>query len=220
MDKQHVYEDIKQKIIEERLLPGQWLIERELCECYGLSRTPIREVLWRLYNDGLLHQESNRGFTVKRLTLDQVLDIFQLREAVEGMASRLASSKGSNGFMEGLREIKDKLLEVDIEQNSFAGIMLGRRLHNGIIEAAANGLMSDIYEKLMNLTILTANITRKSVAIERASRDAHLAIIDALLSRDEVLSELRMREHLRDTCRVLVAQFYPGIIELKNNRPD
>lgn len=216
MDKLAVYEDIKQKIIEEKLLPDQWLIERDLCESYGLSRTPIREVLWRLCADGLLHQESNRGFTVRSLNLDQILDVFQMREAVEGMAARLASSKGNGAFMEKLAGIKENLLQVDIEQNAFAGVLLGRELHNAIVTAAGNGLMSDMHQKLMSLTILTSNLTRKSSEIERASQDAHLRIIDALLKRDEVLSERIMREHLRDTCRVLVAQFYPGMLDTKN----
>ncbi|MDI6726314.1 MAG: GntR family transcriptional regulator [Smithellaceae bacterium] len=220
MDKQGVYEDIKLRIMEEKLLPGQWLIERELCESYGLSRTPIREILWRLCNDGLLHQESNRGFTVNRLNLDQILDVFQMREAVEGMAARLASSKGGNAFMEKLRELKNQLLQVDIEKNAFAGVLLGRALHNAIVAAAGNGLMSDVYLKLMSLTILTSNLTRKSTEIERASRDAHLELIDALLKRDEDLGERIMREHLRDTCRVLVAQFYPGMLDVKHNKRD
>ncbi|MDZ4165932.1 MAG: GntR family transcriptional regulator [Smithellaceae bacterium] len=216
MDKQGVYEDIKQKIMEEKLLPGQWLVERELCESYGLSRTPIREILWRLCNDGLLHQESNRGFTVNRLNLDQILDVFQMREAVEGMAARLASSKGGNAFMAKLQALNNQLREVDIEQNAFAGVLLGRELHNAIVAAAGNGLMSDMYQKLMSLTILTSNLTRKSTEIERASRDAHLELIDALLKRDEDRSERVMREHLRDTCRVLVAQFYPGMLDAKH----
>ena len=48
MNKQAVYEHIKQLIIEEKLLPGHWFVERELCATYHLSRTPIREILWKL----------------------------------------------------------------------------------------------------------------------------------------------------------------------------
>lgn len=217
MDKKTVYDDIKQKIMEERLLPGQWLIERELCEAYGLSRTPIREILWRLCNDGLLQQEANRGFTVNRLTLDQVFDVFQMREAVEGMAARLASSKGNSNFLEKLREIEERLLAVNIDENPRAGVILGRELHDAIAAAAGNALLSDMYQKLRNLTILTSNITRKSKDIEKASREAHLELIKALQNRDEDRAEWVMREHLRETCRVLVAQFYPGIMANRNN---
>jgi DNA-binding GntR family transcriptional regulator len=212
MIKHDVYEDIKKQIVQEKLLPGQWLVERDLCQTYGLSRTPIREILWKLCADGLLHQESNRGFTVRRLSLEQILEVFQMREAVEGMAARLACSKGDEVFRSMIREIKKKIERVDIEKDVIGGIQLGRKLHNAVVEAAGNALMSEIYERLKNLTILTSLITKKSPAIEKASRDAHVGLIDLLLDQDEVGSEQAMRDHLRVTCRNLVEQFYPGML--------
>ena len=73
--------------------------------------------------------------------------------------------------------------------------------------------MVDIYERLKNLTALTSNITRKSVTIEKRSRDAHADIIDAILHRDEDKSEQAMRDHLKDTCRQIVERFYPGMLD-------
>jgi DNA-binding GntR family transcriptional regulator len=73
-------------------------------------------------------------------------------------------------------------------------------------------MMLGIYERLKNLTNLTSNMTRKSSAIERVSKEAHLAIISALLEQDEEKSERLMRQHLRDTCRLVVEQFYPGML--------
>ena len=109
IEKNTVYEDIRRKIVEEKLVPGQWLIERELCETYRMSRTPIREILWKLTADGLLEQENNRGFVVRRLGLEQIFEIFQAREAIEGMAARLACRKGGEAFQATLREIKKKI---------------------------------------------------------------------------------------------------------------
>ena len=98
MDKTTVYENIRRQIAEERLAPGQWLIERELCETYRMSRTPIREILWKLTADGFLEQEANKGFVVRRLGLEQIFEIFQAREAIEGMAARLACRRGGEVF--------------------------------------------------------------------------------------------------------------------------
>jgi DNA-binding GntR family transcriptional regulator len=212
MVKQDIYKAIKKQILEEKLLPGQCLVERGLCETYGLSRTPIREILWKLCADGLLYQESNRGFTVRRLSLDQILEVFQMREAVEGMAARLACSKGDETFHSAICEIKSKLEKVNIEKDVTGAIQLGRNLHIAIIETAGNVLMSETCERLNNLTILTSLITRKWPPIERASREAHVRIIDSLLARDDVGSEQAMRDHLRETCRNLVEQFYPGML--------
>lgn len=211
-DKQTIYDDIKKQIIQEKLQPGQWLIERELCSAYGLSRTPVREILWKLLADGFLEQESNKGFAVRKLSLEQIFEIFQTREAIEGMAARLACRKGDESFMSRLTEIREELRLVDVEVEVSKGVALGRELHNTIVEAAHNDMMADISVRLNNLTALTSNITRKSAVIEKQSQEAHYRIIDALLERDEEKSERAMRDHLRDTCRQVVERFYPGML--------
>lgn len=217
MNKINVYEDIRRQILEEKLPPGQWLIERELCETYSMSRTPIREILWKLTADGFLEQEANRGFVVRRLGLEQILEIFQAREAIEGMAARLACRRGGNPFHSKLLDIKKKLAKVNVESDPTLGIGLGRELHRAIMDGAHNSIMAHIYEGLENLTLLTANITKRSPAIEKASADAHLNIIDAMLQQEEERGEQLMREHLRETCRHVVEQFYPGMIANSSN---
>jgi len=212
MDKQAVYGHIKQRIVEAELTPGYWFVERELCATYGLSRTPIREILWKLTTDGFLEQEPNRGFIVRKLGLEQIFEVFQAREAVEGMAARLACSKGDESFRSALREIMEKLNKLDAEADPAQGSALGRQLHGAIAEAAHNGIMVGIYENLKNLGILTSNITRKSPAIEKASREAHLILINALLEQDEEKSERLMRDHMKDTCRQIVELFYPNML--------
>ncbi len=189
MDKQTVYEDIKQQIIDEKLSPGHWFVERELCAAYGLSRTPIREILWKLMSDGFLDQEPNRGFVVRKLGLEQIFEVFQAREAVEGMAARLACSKGDESFRSSLREMMERLNRLDAEANPAQGSALGRQLHGAIVDAAGNRIMVGIYENLKNLSILTSNITRKSPNIEKISKEAHLMLIAALLEQDEEKSE-------------------------------
>lgn len=212
MDKGSIYEHIKQQIIEEKLSPGHWFVENELCDTYRLSRTPIREILWKLKSDGLLEQEPNRGFVVRKLDLKEIFELYQAREAVEGMAARLACSKGGESFRSALRQMTEKLSEFDIEADPTRAAAHGRQLHDAIVEAARNGLLVDIYKKLNNINILARNITRKSSVIEKASREAHLILIDALLEQDEEKSERLMREHLRNACRQIVEQFYPNIL--------
>jgi DNA-binding GntR family transcriptional regulator len=217
MDKAKVYEEIRRQIVEEKLAPGQWMIERELCETYRMSRTPIREILWKLTADGFLEQEANRGFIVRRLGLEQIFEIFQAREAIEGMAARLACRRGGESFRATLREVKKKIAKANIESDPLLGIALGRELHKAIMGAAHNGIMADINERLENLTVLTANITKRSPTIEKTSADAHLNIINAMLQQDEEKGEQLMREHLRETCRHVVEQFYPGMLETSSN---
>jgi DNA-binding GntR family transcriptional regulator len=217
-DKNRIYENIRQQIVEEKLVPGQWLLERELCQTYGMSRTPIREILWKLTADGYVEQEANRGFIVRRLGLEQIFEIFQTREAIEGMAARLACLKGGESFRSTLREIKKKIAKTNIESDPAAGIALGRELHRAIMDAAQNGIMTDFNKRLANMTVLTANITKRSPAIEKASAEAHLNIINAVLEQDQDKAEKMMREHLRETCRLVVDQFYPGMLQASSSK--
>jgi DNA-binding GntR family transcriptional regulator len=128
------------------------------------------------------------------------------------MAARLACSKGDESFRSLLRETLQKLNMLDAETDPAQGSALGRQLHGAIVEAARNQIMVGIYEKLKNLSVLTTNITRKSPAIEKVSKEAHLILINALLEQDGEKSERIMRDHMRDTCRQVVEQFYPNML--------
>ena len=206
-DKQRAYVDIKQRIIREEFRPGQWLIERELSETYGLSRTPMREILRNLVSDGLLELQPAKGYTVRKLSIEEVSQIFQAREAVEGLAAHLACQRRGEKFTRSLGEIKKRLGTVDPEQDTARSVSIGNDLHNLIVETADNFLLNQFYQKLKNLAGLTRNITKQSSLIEKESQQAHLSIVEALEEEGADKAEQLMREHLRTTCRLLLDTF-------------
>jgi len=211
--KNTIYKELKTKIMSGKLLPGSSLVEREISDEYSISRTPVREILWRLASDGLLEQEPSRGYIIRKISLEEIFNIFQSREGVEGMATRLACQKGDAKFFSKINEIRKKIKEVDIEKNTQEGVFFGRNLHDLIITTANNNFLSEFYNKLRDLTALTRNITQKSVFIEKKSQELHLEIINALEERDEEKSEYCMREHLRTTCRLMADYFYPNLFK-------
>ncbi len=212
MNKWDVYEKLKTAIIDGTVAQGQWLVERELCEEYGISRTPVREVLFRLVSEGLVVQEPSKGFSVRNLTMDQVVEIFQAREALEVMAVALACRRMRPADLERLRELRKELARVDIDKDIAVHVKLGRRMHNIIRDVAQNSLLKELYVKVDNLTHLTANLTVRSKRIEERSRASHLAIVDALLARDADLAQERIRNHLRETCSLVVSEFFVGVM--------
>ena len=212
-DKNTIYKELKNQIMSGKLLPGSNLVEREISNKYSISRTPVREILWRLASDNLLEQEPSGGYTIRKISLEEIFDIFQSREAIEGMAARLACQKGDDNFFSNIKAMRERIKEIDIEKNSQEGVFFGRNLHDLIIATANNAFLSEFYNKLRNLSVLTRNITQKSVFIEKKSQESHLAIIDALEEKDEEKSEHCMREHLRITCRLMVNHFYPSLLK-------
>lgn len=212
-NKNTIYKGLKKEIMSGKLLPGSNLVEREISNEYSISRTPVREVLWRLASDGLLEQESTGGYIVKKVSLEEIFNIFQSREAIEGMAARLACQKGDDNFFSNIKELGERIKEIDIEKKSQEGVFFGRKLHDLIIATANNVFLLEIYNKLRDLAALTRNITKKSVLIEKKSQESHLLIINSLEEKDEEKSEYYMREHLRITCRMMVDCFYPNLFK-------
>ena len=212
-NKNTIYKELKKDIMSGKLLPGSNLVEREISDKYSISRTPIREILWQLISDGLLEQEHSNGYRVRKISLEEIFNIFQCREAIEGMATRLACLKGNDKFFSKIDEIGKEIKKIDIEKNSWEGVLFGRKLHDLIITTANNPFLLQFYYKLRNITALTRNITEKSVIIEKKSQESHLVIINSLKEKDEEKSENYMREHLRITCRLMATHFYPSLFE-------
>ncbi len=212
MNNDKIYTAIKYKIIDEEFQPGQWIVERELCEEYGISRTPLREALQRLVAEGFLSLQRSKGYLVNKLSIEEIIEIFQAREAVECMLSRLACHNGDQNFIAQLKELEEEMEIINIEQNSETNTVIGSKLHNFIAKAADNSILYGYYQKLKDRSALIRNISKRSIDIEKKSREEHIELIKALEERDEIRSEHCMRNHLRSTCQRIVETF---ISELK-----
>jgi len=204
MRKEELFEDLRRRIISGELLPGQWLVERDLSEEYKISRTPIREKLRKLANLGLVELEPSRGYRVKELGVEEIVEIFNAREAIEGECTRLACLSGSSEFLIQVKELKARLESIDIQREPERGVIIGKELHDLIVQTANNRYLEEFYQKLANLAALTRNMSKKSSQIEMISKDFHLRILDALLEKNAEEGERLMREHLRFTCKALL----------------
>lgn len=211
--KNTAYKELKAKIMSGKISPETILVEREISDEYNISRTPVREILWKLASDGLIVKGPSREYTVRKISSEEIFNIYQIREGLEGIAARLACRKGDANFFLALKQIKEKLKEIDIEKNYQKSFLYGRKLHDLIIASACNPFLSEFYKKLINLTAFTRNIAQNTYLIESKSINSHLQIINALEERDEDKSEQCMREHLRLTCQLMVNYFYPNIFK-------
>ena len=144
---------------------------------------------------------------MRKLNLEEIVEIFQAREAIEGTAARLSCIKGDESFFSRIAELGEQFENLDIREDGSSGVAIGNELHDAIIEAANNKLLSEFYQKLRNLLTLIRNITKKSVEIEMNSQNGHLAITKAVQERNEIKSEQCMREHLITTCRSLIQSY-------------
>lgn len=191
----HLFHQLKNAIQNGQLAPGQRLIEADLTKDYGVSRGPLREALRRLSAEGIIDFVPNKGAIVKRFSPKEIVDIFRIRQALEGLATRLATENldadKHRKHWKMLEQFVKALAEEDFEFSEE-----NRTFHNIILELCDNTQLQTLILQ-MQLPFLRYQI-RGSLdrAYVHSSRKEHADIARAMLGHDAKLAEKRMQQHL------------------------
>jgi DNA-binding GntR family transcriptional regulator len=195
------YAALKQAIVDADIYshPGEVRIdERQLALSLGVSRTPIREAMTLLEQEGLLRTVPRKGIFIVRKTKRQIVEMIEMWAAIESMAARLATLNASDEEIAGLRKMFDEFRTSapaeHINEYSDANIAF----HQAIIRLSGSHLMGQTLE---NLFIHVRAIRRLTISqADRASRSIvdHIRIIEALEKRDTELAERLVRQHSLD----------------------
>ena len=182
-----------------RFVPGQRLPETDLRELVSASRSSIREALRRLAADGLVTFEHQKGARVRRLSRLDTKEIYETRQALEGMAARLAARNvGIGDFRRRLMALEK---EYDAAADGSAGRYLGynEQFHRLIVEMSGNAHLSRFIEQLaIPAFLLLLQIMVEPPAFQ-TSRNEHRPIIKAIFAGDEDTAERAMRSHIART---------------------
>lgn len=193
------YNAIKEDIIYQRIREGTSLVEDELAEKYKVSRTPIREALKWLENDGLVVYYPYRGCFVKEFSEKDIIEIYTVRKALEGTCCRSAAEFITSGNIEMLEQNHSKSVEAfkagDVEKAD----LLGDKLHDVIIDISGNSRIKDILSRLDGQQRYFSIITKRLDGRMEKSLQEHELILEALKQHDGELGERRMREHIEST---------------------
>jgi DNA-binding GntR family transcriptional regulator len=195
------YAALKQAIVDADVYAHREeprLDERQLSESLGVSRTPIREAMTLLEQEGFLRTEPRRGIFVVRKTKQEIIEMIQIWAALESMAARLATLNATDAQIGALRHMFDEFREstpaAHIDEYSDANIAI----HQAIIALSGSRLIGKTIE---NLFIHVRAIRRLTIAqSDRAARSIidHMRIIEALERRDTELAERLTRQHSLD----------------------
>ncbi len=195
-----VYKIIQDDIIERRFLPGQMLVERELIEKLGVSKTPVREALARLKRDGLVEGTLHRSIVVSRILRKDAVEIFALREILEGLAARGAAEKITPEKAKEIHSII-QLSEECIKKNNLKEYApLDLRFHNLIRIISENERLCEMMQRLhYQIRILM----RTSITLPgrggRVSLNEHKKIVKEIVNRNPDLAEKMAKEHIKKT---------------------
>lgn len=196
--RQHVYEQIKHDIITCKLAPGEPISENQFLERFQVSKTPIREALTSLVQDGLVEYTPNRGFQVTPVSVTDIQEIFEARIFIEAEIFRLAVKKITDAEIDELE--KNNWVEGDARspQHAEAFLESNRKFHTTLAAAARNSRLLWYYETLMNeaqrLFYMDISLHNR----EFRWGHGHEGIIKALRNRDEAAGVTAIRETLEN----------------------
>lgn len=211
------------EIIEGTMPMGSKISEPELAKRFGVSRGPLREALVKLESLGLITRTANVGARVVELNIDDLLDTYTLREAMEGMAARLAAEHMSEPEIQKLYALlDDHQAFLDQNQDEHYVTQTGNEdFHLRIIQASQNKKLIRVLTQDLYATIrMYRRYTADSRPDPRQALREHKAILDAIANREGDLAELLMRRHISRASKLIkAAMMHNNIAQGKTGRP-
>lgn len=191
-----VFEDLRERIITGQLPGGTRIVEDRVASELGVSRNPVREALRMLEAEGLIQMSARRGAIVSSIGPDEASKVFEVRIPLESLAARLAARKAT---AEEIAELRDLLASGADEGSTGADVRaLGRRntdFHTRIHEIAGNSYLAEV---MRGLAGRMEWIFRQNALVRApGSLKEHVAIVDAIESRDEDLAARLSAQHVR-----------------------
>jgi DNA-binding GntR family transcriptional regulator len=194
---ERAYQEIRKAVLDGRLSPGAHLSVPDLAQRLGVSRSPVREAVARLEREGLAVSSPHRGAVVAPMSGEDLRQLYDLREALEGLAARLAASNAADEELTELQQRWERHAGIveqgDIDQHVGADLAF----HARVAEFARNRRLREM------LGLLTAQIrvalysTAAQPGNPQLAIREHRALLDALLQHDPDLAEQRARAHVQ-----------------------
>ncbi|ADD29215.1 MULTISPECIES: GntR family transcriptional regulator [Meiothermus] len=197
------YKALRQAILGRRIPPGQKLVVRVLAEELGLSPTPVKEALAALEREGLVVAVPHRGYFVLEPSLEDVREIYSLREVLEGLAARLAVENDGKALLKRLERLFEKQREAAERGDMDAYGDLDLAFHRTFWEAAGSKRLLATAETIDGQIRMLINSSAAIPGRLPQSRAEHQAILQAVRDKDPQAAEAAMRTHVRNAGQAL-----------------
>jgi DNA-binding GntR family transcriptional regulator len=194
---ERAYQNIKAGIVQGRYKPGAPLSEVSLAKEHGMSRTPVREGLARLWQERYLDRVVGHGYFVARVTVQSIHDTFDVRRLLEGAAAARAAELATADEVDRLREFANVPVSPEGTPASYrAAEAANVRFHLAIAAAARNTLAQELIERCLAQVDRFMSLGVQFGPFQEGATTAHLEIVDAIAARDAARARARMEEHL------------------------
>lgn len=192
-----VYEEIREAIIDLRLQPGEALREAAIAEQLGVSKTPVREALGRLEQEGLVETTSFKGAVVSGYSREDLIEIYELRELLEGAAARAAAEGATAETLDRLDAMVTTSRELRAAGDFEALADLLGEFDEVVYAQVANSRIAALIENLRAHLSRIGKLTETIPGRVEASVEEHTGIVEAIAARDPDGAERLIRAHIR-----------------------
>lgn len=204
-----VYQQIVHAIHVGDITPDQRLVQEKLASELEISRTPIREALLRLEQEGVLKTSNRGGFIIRQVELDEVREIYQTRCAIEGYAASLLAAQGnSNHFAQ---------IEAIISQEESRNLVTAadfydanKNIHRAFVERTQNRFLLDMFDQMWNRGFSLHMFAKIKQEELKKSLGEHKPILDILRKGDAAAAEAAMRAHIGDGLTLQLQSLNPS----------
>jgi DNA-binding GntR family transcriptional regulator len=197
---QQAYDEIRRRILDGEFLPSSPISEYQLAAELNISRTPVREALKRLAEEGLVWTIPNKGTFIAELSANDIMEIYQVREGLEGMAALIAAERMSEKDIQLLEKEIKLLNELKFTERVDEIFQCDVRLHKLIIESTQNIRLGKILATLDDQMHRVRIIFSHSADWSQAVIQDHTTLVEKIKARDGKGAEKAMVQHLRSSC--------------------
>jgi len=197
------YELLLEMILDLRLPPGAMVNEAQLAADVGFGRMPVREAIARLASDRFITVVPRRGTFVTPVGLDDVLDMFEAREAIECGVAYIAARRATDADVEQLRTLVAAADQARSGDQAEAYLHDDQAIHAFLVRMASNGLLQDAAERLLQHNLRFWRSYWSTRATRHSSMLSHADLLEAIEARDPEAAERAMREHIGSSRELL-----------------
>ncbi|MCF8549196.1 MAG: GntR family transcriptional regulator [Pontimonas sp.] len=198
---------LRELILDHKLPPGSRLSVPEIAKLLGVSRTPAREAIAEIVSEGLAVKRANRGAVVVDLTGNDLVEIYLLREVLEGLAARLATLRRTPQQLTVLEEILTAHDRAVKDSNIQSHFDLDREFHTSILEIAGNERLTTNLGMLRSQIDIAMKTTHKGPGGIALALDEHRSIFHHISNRNPSEAEEAARRHIQRLRESLKIEF-------------
>jgi phosphonate utilization transcriptional regulator len=194
-----VQSELERMILSGELPPGEKLTEVALAARLGVSRGPLREAFRMLEEAGLVRTEKNRGVFVRDLPVEEAIEIFDLRAAMDELVGRRLAAGIAAAALKEIRSLVDQMEQAVKVKDTDAYHLLNLRFHDRLVELAGNRKLTDVYRKLIKELSLFRRRNLSDAGLMPVSVGQHRQIVKAIAAGDAEAAGRAMYEHVMES---------------------